>query len=68
MTDDEIVALGSFCEPLGHSAWAVVVEQFEQHCFHHIMTTKPHEQKSEGIYKTNYCSHRLAPQAADLDD
>ena len=38
MTDDEIVALGSFCKTLMcHSAWAVVVE--------HIMTTKPHEQK-----------------------
>ena len=53
MTGDEIVALGSFCENLTcHSAWAVVVVQFEQHCFQHIMTAKPHEQKSEGIYKT----------------
>jgi hypothetical protein len=61
MTDDEIVALGSFCETLMcHPAWAVVVEQFEQHCFQQIMTTEPHEQKKrEGIYKTNYCSHRL---------
>ena len=51
MTGDEIVALGSFCENLTcHSAWAVVVEQFEQHCFQRIMT--PHEQKKhEGIYK-----------------
>ena len=49
MTGDEIVALGSFCENLTcHSAWAVVVEQFEQHCFQRIMT--PHEQKKhEGI-------------------
>ena len=39
MTDDEIVTLGSFCQTLMcHSAWAVVVEQFEQHCFQHIMT------------------------------
>ena len=34
MTDDEIVTLGSFCETLMcHSAWAVIVEQLEQHCF-----------------------------------
>jgi hypothetical protein len=51
VTDDEIVTLGSFCETLMcHSAWAVVVEQFEQHCFQHVMTTEPYEQKKrEGI-------------------
>ena len=53
MTDDAIVAFGSFCETLMcHSAWAVVVQQFEQHCFQHIMTTEPHKQ-------TNYYNHRL---------
>jgi hypothetical protein len=67
VTDDAIVALGSFCEThMCHSAWAVVVKQFEQHCFQRIMT--PHEQKKrEDIYKTHCCSHRLAPQAAGLD-
>jgi hypothetical protein len=64
VTDDEIVALGSFCETLMcHSAWAVIVEQFEQHCFQLIMTTNDditsRTKKGGGIYKTNYCNHRL---------
>jgi hypothetical protein len=65
VTDDEIVALGSFCETLMcHSAWAIVAEQFEQHCFQQIMTTEPHEQKKrEGIYNTKYYSHRLGAAA-----
>jgi hypothetical protein len=34
MTDDEILTLGSFCETLMcNSAWAVIVEQFEQQLF-----------------------------------
>jgi hypothetical protein len=62
MTGDAIVALGSFCETLMcHSAWAVVVEQFEQHCFQHIKTTEPHEQQTTTT--TDW-----APQSADLDD
>jgi hypothetical protein len=52
MTDDEIVALGSFCETLlGYQAWGVLVEQYEQQIFQHFMTTSPHEQKKrEGVY------------------
>jgi hypothetical protein len=41
MTDDEIVALQDPHVALGMG----VVEQLEQHCFQHIMTTEPHEQK-----------------------
>jgi hypothetical protein len=52
MTDDEIVALGSFCETLmGYDAWSVLVGQYEQPVFQHFMMTEPHEQKKrEGIY------------------
>ena len=64
MTDDEIVALGSFCETLMcHSAWAVVVV----HSSNTASTTEPHEQKKrEGIYKTNYCSHRLGAAVSKI--
>ena len=49
MTDDEIVTLGSFCEALMcHSAFGG--------CFFRHITNK---KKREGIYKTNYCNHRL---------
>jgi hypothetical protein len=43
MTDDEIVALGSFCETLmGYDAWRVLLEQYEQQTFQHFITTSPH--------------------------
>ena len=54
MTDDEIVTLGSFCETLlGSDAWRVIVDQFEQQCFQHMMSTEAHETKKlEGVFAT----------------
>lgn len=67
MTDDEIVALGSFCETvLSQHAWTVITDQFEQQLFLHMMQTKPHELKArEGIYATyqgfqDFVSHMKA--------
>ena len=52
MTDDEIVALGQFCETVRSPfSWRVLVETFEKQVFDHMMGTEPHEQKKrEGIW------------------
>lgn len=52
MTNDEIVALGDYCNALRHSPqFETVVDQFEQQITRHFLATEPHEtKKREGIY------------------
>jgi hypothetical protein len=52
LTNDEIIALGIFCEELANSGlFQMLCEQYEKNCFQHLMTTQPHEtKKREGIF------------------
>lgn len=52
LTDDEIIAVGSFCETVTQQqAWRVLTDTFEQQIFQHMMCTEAQEQKKrEGIY------------------
>lgn len=52
MTDDEIVALGSFCAELkADERFQVLLSLFEKNIIDHMLHTEPHEQKKrEGIY------------------
>jgi hypothetical protein len=52
VTDDELVALGDFCENLKvNPQFKVLTNQFELQIIHHFLNTAPHEtKKREGIY------------------
>jgi hypothetical protein len=52
MSEDEIVALGNFCENLRNSpSWKILLDQFEKQIVEHMLHTEPHEaKKREGIY------------------
>lgn len=52
MTEDELLALGDFCEGLKHSPlFQTLVSTFEHQIFEHFMTTEPHaKNEREGHY------------------
>lgn len=52
MTDDERIELGHYCEDLlQQEAFQFVLQQFEQQCFQHFVTSKPpNKMERESIY------------------
>lgn len=52
LTEDQIVALGDFCETLREAPdFQEIVSQFEQQIVGHMLATEPHElKKREGYY------------------
>lgn len=52
MTDEDIVALGLYCENLkSQEFWQVLLSQFETQTVQHFLTTKPDDQTTrEHIY------------------
>jgi hypothetical protein len=52
MTDEELIDLGTWCEELlSEERFRRVVEEFEQQCFQHFITTTPKDKmERESIY------------------
>lgn len=52
MQDDELIELGLYCEDLlQQGAFQLLVQQFDQQCFQHMMATVPaNKMEREGLY------------------
>jgi hypothetical protein len=56
MTEDELIALGEYCEQLlSQDYFATLVQQFDAQCYTQMMESEPHEKmKRESVY----CEYR----------